>query len=88
MEFALRASEMAPLRPNNLRNRMNLRANPLSVASFVSPLPQKVFCEILFGVPVSLLAHICCANMGKHLILEVLQRVEKPFSTRWQTAEK
>ena len=56
MKFALRASEIAPLRPNNLRNRMNLRANPLSVASFVSPLPQKVFCEILFGVPVSLLA--------------------------------
>jgi len=35
-------------RPNKLRNRENLQANLLSIASFVSPFPQKV---TLFGDP-------------------------------------
>ena len=38
-----------PARPNKLRNRKNLRANPLSVASFVSPLPKKFATQYFSG---------------------------------------
>ena len=53
-------------RPNKLRNRKNLRVNPLSVAPFVSPLPKKFALQYFSGALLTATLYLVrCANSGQ-----------------------